>query len=70
MSALQIDGHDVTQTIELPFIYDGWSIAITDDGRTWNRWGKLDYPGRYNATREWMELNQMKDAGDAKEDDR
>lgn len=66
MSALKIDGQYVVETIELSDVYDGWSIATTDDGRHWNRWDKTDHPGRYEATRAWMQKTHMLDAGEQK----
>ena len=43
---------DVESLIELPEIYDGWSVARLTDGRLVNRWDMTEYPSRWRATEE------------------
>ena len=35
---MEIDGKQVIGLIELRGIYDGWSIAVLEDGTRYNRW--------------------------------
>jgi hypothetical protein len=39
----------VSHLIELRGVYDGWSIAVLDDGTFWNRWEPED-GRRYTLT--------------------
>ena len=54
-----IDGSEVVHLIEIPGVYDGWSVAVLADGRYWNRWGndaqdgpEPGYESRYAKTQE------------------
>lgn len=51
---------DVAHTIEIPGVYDGWSIAVLKDGTMINRWADTEdptkpaegYERRYRMTEE------------------
>ena len=52
----------VDHLIELPGVYDGWSIAVFQDGTVLNRWSNDDgtgpepgYERRYAATQKAIE---------------
>lgn len=53
---------DVDHIIELPEVYDGWSIAVLKDGTWWNRWSNDDdtgpregYERRYRLTQVYID---------------
>ena len=47
---------DVEHTIELPHIYDGWSIAVLKDGTMVNRWeGQEGYEHRARLTQDHID---------------
>lgn len=53
---------DVDYVIEIPGVYDGWSIAVLTDGTWWNRWGNDDdtgpaegYERRWRLTQEYID---------------
>lgn len=54
---------EVDHLIELPHVYDGWSIAILDDGTVCNRWaagheltrGREGYERRFKATEDYIQ---------------
>ena len=50
-------GHKIVEVIELRGVYDGWSVAIDNDGTRHNRWAndagdgpKPVFERRYNIT--------------------
>ena len=45
---------DVQELIELPS-YDGWSVAVMNDGTYMNRWKPGVFPRRYVAAQAWIE---------------
>lgn len=60
---------DVKHTIEIPAIFDGWSIAVLHDGTMVNRWADTEdptrpaegYERRYRMTQEIIEAEQTGD---------
>lgn len=58
---MKINGIDVDYIVELRGVYDGWSVAMLEDGTAWNRWGNEEqdgpddgYEGRYLATQAYI----------------
>jgi hypothetical protein len=47
--------------IELPHIFDGWSVAVMRDGSWRNRWPPDDH--RHKPTQEWIERMEASDGG-------
>ena len=60
-------GEDVAYRIELPGVYDGWSVALLTDGTMRNRWENPDgtpregYERRWAATQEYIDRNGESD---------
>lgn len=52
---MKIDHDEVQILIEVRGIYDGWSVALMNDGTYVNRWDCGDY--RYDPTQEYMRMN-------------
>ena len=46
--------------VELPWIFDGWSVRVDDNGTMHNRWNRIEYPGRWVETQQWIDAQ---DAG-------
>ncbi len=46
---------EVAYLIEIRGLFDGWSIAVLEDGTWKNRWNPEDYPYRHAATQEYIE---------------
>ncbi len=58
---------DVDHIIELPDVYDGWSVAVLKDGSVWNRWSNdtedgplVGYERRYAATQRYITENLVR----------
>ena len=49
---MEINGKEVKLFIELREVYDGWSIAVLEDGTAHNRWPEGDK--RHDATARHM----------------
>jgi len=57
------DEDDIAYLVEIPGVYDGWSVAVHKDGSMTNRWARLheEYyaseviTDRYEATQRWIE---------------
>ena len=47
--------NEVESVIELPWIYDGWSVRIDNTGTMHNRWDQVEYPGRWTETQQWID---------------
>lgn len=54
---------NVHHFIEIRGVYDGWSIAVLNDGTYVNRWEPGDR--RYAPTQEYIEALEAKDALEA-----
>ncbi|MGN6656445.1 MAG: hypothetical protein ACTHJ9_14015 [Rhodanobacter sp.] len=55
-------------TITLSHIYpDGWSVAVSKDGRLHNRWEERrdEFPERWEATQEWINAQNAKRMSDS-----
>ncbi|AYG02384.1 hypothetical protein [Gryllotalpicola protaetiae] len=58
-----LSAETIAHLIELPGVYDGWSVAVLKDGTYVNRWAYEDDPARplegyerrYRATQECIE---------------
>lgn len=48
-----MDNDDMIGFIELPDIFDGWSVAVMADGTLRNRWPPDDR--RHKPTQDWIE---------------
>lgn len=48
----EIDMDRVVMLYEIPFVYDGWSVAEYEDGTLINRWDESD--GRYIPTEKFI----------------
>lgn len=46
---MKIDGQEVQSLIELRGVYDGWSVAVMEDGSMVNRWSIKDVDGNVIA---------------------
>ena len=46
---------DIAMLIELPDVYDGWSVKMLMDGALVNRWDKDQYPWRYAEAQKWID---------------
>lgn len=57
------DEDDIAYLVEIPGVYDGWSVAVHKDGSMANRWASSyeAYPAsevvrrRYEAAQKWIE---------------
>ena len=61
MSNWKIGGQNVDHIIEITGVYDGWSVAVLEDGTRWNRWAndtqdgpEPGYERRYEATAAYL----------------
>lgn len=52
---MSINHEDVQYLIEVRGIYDGWSVALMNDGTYVNRWEQDDR--RYQPTQDYMRMN-------------
>lgn len=59
---------DIDHLIELPDVYDGWSIAVLKDGTRVNRWANADdtgpregYERRYTLTQQALDYQWDRD---------
>jgi hypothetical protein len=46
---------DIAYLIEIPHIYDGWSVKVLTNGTKINRWDPEQYPWRHQKTQEYLE---------------
>ena len=60
-----MDWDQVEYTIELPGVYDGWSIALMKDGTLFNRWANEEgtgpakgYERRYERTQHHIDTTK------------